>query len=71
MYILEDESFERLLDINKRLFAPEALSPDERRDLAPHANVSLGRDDIRGSGGSPAPVPPGVQLVVLPSVSGG
>ena len=34
MYILEDQDIERLLDINKRLFAPEPLSPDERRDLA-------------------------------------
>jgi hypothetical protein len=45
MYILEDESFERLLDINKRLFAPEALSPDERRDLANLMDLIL-KDDV-------------------------
>lgn len=44
---------------------------DERRELRPHVNVFVGREDIRWSGGFQAPVPPGVELVVLPSVSGG
>ena len=44
---------------------------DERRELRPHVNVFVGREDIRWAGGFQAPVPPGVELVVLPSVSGG
>ena len=43
----------------------------ERRELRPHVNVFVGRDDIRWSGGFDAPVPSGSELVVLPSVSGG
>ena len=44
---------------------------DERRQLRPHVNVFVDREDIRWSGGFRAPVPPGSELVVLPSVSGG
>ena len=43
----------------------------ERRELRPHVNVFVGRDDIRWSGGFQTPVPAGSELVVLPSVSGG
>ncbi len=44
---------------------------DERRELRRHVNVFVGREDIRWSGGFQTPVPPGAELVVLPSVSGG
>lgn len=43
----------------------------ERRELRPHVNVFVGRDDIRWSGGFDAVVPEGAEVVVLPSVSGG
>ena len=43
----------------------------ERRELRPHVNVFVGRDDIRWSGGFAAVVPDGAEVVVLPSVSGG
>lgn len=43
----------------------------ERRELRPHVNVFVGRDDIRWSGGFDAVVPDGAEVVVLPSVSGG
>lgn len=43
----------------------------ERRELRPHVNVFVDRDDIRWSGGFQALVPANSELVVLPSVSGG
>ena len=43
----------------------------EQRQLRPHVNVFVGRDDIRWSGGLETPVVPGSELVILPSVSGG
>jgi molybdopterin converting factor small subunit len=43
----------------------------ERRELRPHVNVFVGREDIRWSGGLDAGLPEGAELVVLPSVSGG
>jgi len=44
---------------------------DEAGRLRPHVNVFVGPDDIRWMGGFEAPVGPGEELVVLPSVSGG
>lgn len=43
----------------------------ERRELRPHINVFVGRDDIRWSGGLGTPLPEGSEVVVLPAVSGG
>ena len=43
----------------------------EQRQVRPHVNVFVGRDDIRWSGGLQTPVPEGVEIVILPSVSGG
>jgi len=43
----------------------------ERRELRPHVNVFVGRDDIRWSGGLDTPVGDGAEIVILPSVSGG
>ena len=43
----------------------------EQRELRPHVNVFVGRDDIRWSGGLGTPVADGSELVILPSVSGG
>jgi sulfur-carrier protein len=43
----------------------------ERRELRPHVNVFVGRDDIRWSGGFGTRIPRGSEVVVLPSVSGG
>jgi molybdopterin converting factor small subunit len=43
----------------------------ERRELRPHVNVFVGREDIRWSGGLETPLPDGSELIVLPSVSGG
>jgi len=43
----------------------------ERSELRPHVNVFVGREDIRWSGGLDTPVGDGVDIVILPSVSGG
>jgi molybdopterin converting factor small subunit len=43
----------------------------ERRELRPHVNVFVGREDIRWSGGLDTPLPDGSEVLVLPSVSGG
>lgn len=43
----------------------------ERREVRPHVNVFVGRDDIRWSGGLATPLEPGSEVVILPSVSGG
>jgi molybdopterin converting factor small subunit len=43
----------------------------ETRELRPHVNVFVGREDIRWSGGLDTPLPAGSEVVVLPSVSGG
>lgn len=43
----------------------------ERRELRPHVNVFVGREDIRWSGGLTTPLPDGSEVVILPSVSGG
>lgn len=41
MYLIEDSDLERLTQINSRLFAPERLDEDERRDLANLMDVIL------------------------------
>lgn len=43
----------------------------ERRELRPHVNVFVGREDIRWSGGLGTPVSEGSEVVILPAVSGG
>lgn len=43
----------------------------EQRELRPHVNVFVGREDIRWSGGLGTPLTDGSELVILPAVSGG
>lgn len=43
----------------------------EQHELRPHVNLFVGRDDIRWSGGVGTRIPEGLEVVVLPSVSGG
>jgi molybdopterin converting factor small subunit len=43
----------------------------ERRELRPHINVFVGREDIRWSGGLGTPLGEGSEVVILPAVSGG
>lgn len=43
----------------------------EQRELRPHVNVFVGRDDIRWCGGLDAPIERDSEVVILPSVSGG
>ena len=43
----------------------------ERREVRPHVNVFVGREDIRWSGGLQTPLAEGSEVVILPSVSGG
>lgn len=43
----------------------------EQRELRPHVNVFVGRDDIRWSGGMETPIREDSEVVILPSVSGG
>ena len=43
----------------------------ERREVRPHINVFVGREDIRWSGGLETPVSDGSEVVILPSVTGG
>ena len=43
----------------------------EQRELRPHVNVFVGRDDIRWSGGMDTPLDRDSEVVILPSVSGG
>jgi molybdopterin synthase sulfur carrier subunit len=43
----------------------------ERRELRPHINVFVGREDIRWSGGLGTPLAEESEVVILPAVSGG
>lgn len=43
----------------------------ETRELRPHVNVFVGREDIRWTGGLQTPVGDGTEVIILPSVSGG
>jgi sulfur-carrier protein len=43
----------------------------ERREVRPHVNVFVGREDIRWSGGLGTPLTDESEVVILPSVSGG
>lgn len=43
----------------------------ETGEVRPHVNLFVGREDVRWTGGLATPLPPGGELVVLPSVSGG
>ena len=43
----------------------------ERREVRPHVNLFVGREDIRWSGGLRTPLTDGSEVVILPSVSGG
>lgn len=43
----------------------------ETRELRPHVNVFVGREDIRWTGGLETPVGEGKEVIILPSVSGG
>jgi len=43
----------------------------ERRELRPHINVFVGREDIRWSGGLGTPLGEASEVVILPAVSGG
>jgi MoaD family protein len=43
----------------------------ERREVRPHVNVFVDREDIRWSGGLETPVAEGSEVVILPAVSGG
>lgn len=44
---------------------------DERGALRRYVNVFVDGEDVRGAGGPSAPVPPGAEVLVLPSVAGG
>jgi molybdopterin synthase sulfur carrier subunit len=44
---------------------------DERGELRRYVNVYVDGEDARLSGGMSAPVPPGAEVLVLPSVAGG
>jgi molybdopterin converting factor small subunit len=43
----------------------------ETGEVRPHVNIFVGADSIRGAGGLATPVPAGVELAILPAVSGG
>ncbi len=44
---------------------------DERGSLRQHVNVFVGDDNARDGGGVEMPLPPGVEVQVIPAVSGG
>lgn len=44
---------------------------DEAGELRAHVNVFVGPDNARSLDGVRTPVPPGVEVAVLPAVSGG
>jgi sulfur-carrier protein len=44
---------------------------DEQGQLRRYVNIYVDGDDVRGSGGVTAPVPPTAEVLVLPSVAGG
>jgi molybdopterin converting factor small subunit len=44
---------------------------DERGEVRRHVNVYVDGEDCRHLGGLAAPVPPGAEVQVLPSVAGG
>jgi molybdopterin converting factor small subunit len=43
----------------------------EQRQVRPHVNVFVGREDIRWTGGMETPLDEGSEVMILPSVSGG
>lgn len=43
----------------------------EQGELRPHINLFVGREDVRHTGGLETPLPPGSEVFILPSVSGG
>jgi len=43
----------------------------EQGEVRPHVNLFVNGDEIRRSGGLDTPLPPGGEIFVLPSVSGG
>ena len=43
----------------------------EQGEVRPHVNVFVGTESCRWSGGLAMPVPAGVEIAILPAVSGG
>jgi molybdopterin converting factor small subunit len=43
----------------------------EQGDVRPHVNVFVGNDSIRDTGGLQTPVREGVEIAIIPAVSGG
>ena len=43
----------------------------EEGRVRPHVNVFVGTDSIRDTGGLATPVPDGVEIAIIPAVSGG
>ncbi|GAA0606689.1 MoaD/ThiS family protein [Sporichthya brevicatena] len=44
---------------------------DERGVLRPHVNVFVHKTNVRDTGGLATEIPPGVEVLVIPAVSGG
>jgi sulfur-carrier protein len=65
-------------DVGSALRALAMLHPglcdrvlDERGAVRLHVNVFVGPDNVRDTGGLATPLPPGAEVFILPSVSGG
>lgn len=43
----------------------------EQGEVRPHVNVFVGTENIRDSGGLAAPIADGVEIAIIPAVSGG
>ena len=65
----------RLQDALEALFAAHPGIRDrvltERGEIRQHVNVFVGKSDVRWSGGLATPLAEGVEISILPAISGG
>jgi molybdopterin converting factor small subunit len=68
----------RVASVGDALDALWAMYPElryrivtERGEMRPHVNVFVGSDSIRDTGGLATPVADGMEIAIIPAVSGG
>jgi molybdopterin converting factor small subunit len=70
-----DTSGNTLEDALEELFAAHPGIRDrlltERREIRQHVNVFVGNSDARTMGGLAAPLADGIEIAIIPSISGG
>jgi molybdopterin converting factor small subunit len=70
-----DPSGSTLQDALEALFAAHPGIRDrvltERREIRQHVNVFVGKSDARSTGGLATPVADGMEISIIPAISGG